>query len=123
MAEATAAGKLIAGRDKITDATAALFTGSVKIPERFIRTDEVQAAGEVVGEGETFDLPVVNMTSLLDPELSALETARLGSACREWGFFQVTINLRFTVIFFCVCVLHFDRESSLYIYRPVAAFL
>ncbi|OEL34839.1 Thebaine 6-O-demethylase [Dichanthelium oligosanthes] len=88
MAEA-AAGKTI-GRDKITDATAALFTDSVKIPERFIRTNKVLASGAVVGEDETFELPVVDMASLLDPELSALETAKLGSACRDWGFFQLT---------------------------------
>ncbi|PAN49208.1 hypothetical protein PAHAL_9G433700 [Panicum hallii] len=88
MAEA-AAGKLV-GRDKITDATAALFADSVKIPERFIRTNEVQAAGAVVaGEDEASELPVVDMARLLDPELSAQETAKLGSACREWGFFQL----------------------------------
>ena len=83
-----------AGRDKITDATAALFADSAKIPERFIRTNEVQAAGTVVvGEGEaSSELPVVDMARLLDPELSAQETAKLGSACREWGFFQVRIG-------------------------------
>ncbi|CAL4931519.1 unnamed protein product [Urochloa decumbens] len=76
----------MAGRDKIT----VLFTDSVEqIPERFIRTDEVQAAGAVVGEDETFELPVVDMAKLLDPKLSASETAKLGSACREWGFFQL----------------------------------
>ncbi|OEL34841.1 S-norcoclaurine synthase 1 [Dichanthelium oligosanthes] len=85
--EATAA-KLIC-REKITDATSALFADSVKIPERFIRSDEVQAAGAVVGEDETFELPVVDMAKLLDPELSAVETAKLGSACRDWGFFQL----------------------------------
>ncbi|CAN6324940.1 unnamed protein product [Urochloa humidicola] len=85
MAEA-GAGKAF-GRDKIT---AAFFTDSVEqIPERFIRTNEVQAAGAVVGEDETFELPVVDMAKLLDPELSASETAKLGSACREWGFFQL----------------------------------
>ena len=93
MAEA-AAGKLV-GRHKITDATAALFADSAKIPERFIRTNEVQAAGTVVvGEGEaSSELPVVDMARLLDPELSAQETAKLGSACREWGFFQVSMDM------------------------------
>jgi hypothetical protein len=91
MAEA-AAGKLV-GRHKITDATAALFADSAKIPDRFIRTNEVQAAGAVVaGEDEASELPVVDMARLLDPELSASETAKLGSACREWGFFQVRIG-------------------------------
>ncbi|CAN6300573.1 unnamed protein product [Urochloa humidicola] len=90
MAEEAAAGKVI-WRHKITDATAALFTDSVDhIPERFIRDNEVQAAGAVAGDDETFELPVVDMAKLLDPELLASETAKLGSACREWGFFQLT---------------------------------
>jgi hypothetical protein len=79
-------------RETITDAAAALFSAdSVKqIPERFIRTEEIQAAGAVVvGDDETFELPVVDMAKLLDPESSASETAKLGSACRDWGFFQV----------------------------------
>ncbi|CAL5032386.1 unnamed protein product [Urochloa decumbens] len=32
----------------------------------------------------------IDMEKLLDPESSALDTARLGSACRDWGFFQRT---------------------------------
>jgi hypothetical protein len=92
MADDATAGKLF-GREKITDATAALFTESAnKIPdERFIRTKEVQTAGAVVREEEMLELPVVDMASLVDPDSSASETAKLGSACREWGFFQVRI--------------------------------
>jgi len=93
MADDGSAGKLF-GREKITDATVALFTESAnKLPdERFIRTKEVQAAGAVVvGEDEMLELPVVDMASLVDPDSSASETAKLGSACREWGFFQVRI--------------------------------
>ncbi|CAD6211508.1 unnamed protein product [Miscanthus lutarioriparius] len=91
MADDGSAGKLF-GREKITDATVALFTESAnKLPdERFIRTKEVQAAGAVVvGEDEMLELPVVDMASLVDPDSSASETAKLGSACREWGFFQL----------------------------------
>ncbi|CAN6306296.1 unnamed protein product [Urochloa humidicola] len=87
-----AAAELIS-RDRITDdANATLFsTDSVKeIPDKFIRTDEVKAAGAVVSEFEPFELPVVDMGKLLDPELSASETAKLGSACSDWGFFQLT---------------------------------
>jgi hypothetical protein len=79
-------------RETITKAAAALFSAdSVKqIPERFIRTDEIHAAGAViVGDDESFELPVVDMAKLLDPESSALEVVKLGSACRDWGFFQV----------------------------------
>jgi hypothetical protein len=81
-------------RETITDDAAALFSDdSVKqIPERFIRTNEIHADGAVVGDGETFELPVVDMAKLLDPESSASETAKIGSACRDWGFFHVSID-------------------------------
>nr|CAB3495643.1 unnamed protein product [Digitaria exilis] len=86
----TAAPKLI-GRDRVTDAAATLFSAgddSGQIPDKFVRvrTDEVEATGE----DEAFELPVVDMAKLLDPELSASETAKLGSACRDKGFFQLT---------------------------------
>ncbi|KAL6662277.1 hypothetical protein ACP70R_000136 [Stipagrostis hirtigluma subsp. patula] len=84
-----AESKLIC-REKVTDATASLFADSVEVPERFIRTNEIQAAVVVVGEDEAHELPVIDMAKLLDPKSSALETAKLGSACRNWGFFQVT---------------------------------
>lgn len=96
MEETAAAAKLIS-RDKITDAAATLFStdDSIQIPERFVRADEVEAAGAVVGEDEALELPVVDMARLLDPELSVSETAKLGSACRDWGFFQVRIDIDF----------------------------
>ncbi|WVZ57244.1 hypothetical protein U9M48_007651 [Paspalum notatum var. saurae] len=82
---------MVVKRDRVTDAVAPSgFPDTVEIPERFIRTDEVRAS-VVVGEEEAaYELPVVDMASLLDPELSASETAKLGSACRDWGFFQLT---------------------------------
>nr|CAB3486898.1 unnamed protein product [Digitaria exilis] len=80
-----AASNKIIHRDEITDDA---FTDSEQIPEKYIRTDEV-SAGAVVGEDEAYELPVIDMARLLDPELSASETAKLGSACRDWGFFQL----------------------------------
>ncbi|TKW04075.1 hypothetical protein SEVIR_7G086000v4 [Setaria viridis] len=80
------ASNKIVHRDEITDDA---FTDSAHIPEKYIRTDEV-SAGAVVGEDEAYELPVIDMAKLLDPELSASETAKLGSACRDWGFFQLT---------------------------------
>ncbi|CAN6284394.1 unnamed protein product [Urochloa humidicola] len=80
--------KLI-NRDRITEAAATTFPDSAEIPERFVRSDDdVQAAVEDEASCEL--LPVVDMANLLDPELSASETAKLGSACRDWGFFQLT---------------------------------
>ncbi|CAN6284390.1 unnamed protein product [Urochloa humidicola] len=34
-----------------------------------------------------FELPVVDMAKLLDPELSPSETTKLSSACRDWVSF------------------------------------
>ncbi|KAF8715413.1 hypothetical protein HU200_027060 [Digitaria exilis] len=75
----TASNKIV-HRDEITEDA---FTDSAQIPEKYIRTDEV-SAGAVVGEDEAYELPVIDMARLLDPELSASETAKLGSACRDW---------------------------------------
>lgn len=79
----------IVNRDEITDAAMSMFAGdSVDIPESYIRTDEV-LADEVIGKDEAYELPVVDMARLVDPDLSAMEIQKLGSACRHWGFFQV----------------------------------
>ncbi|CAL4940211.1 unnamed protein product [Urochloa decumbens] len=81
----------IVNRDEITGAALSMFAGddSVEIPESYIRTEEV-LADEVVGKDEAYELPVVDMAKLLDPDSSAMETEKLGSACRHWGFFQLT---------------------------------
>ncbi|CAN6270385.1 unnamed protein product [Urochloa humidicola] len=80
-----ASNKLV-HRDEITDDA---FPDSVDIPEKYVRTDEV-STGAVVGEDEAYELPIIDMAKLLDPESAASETAKLGSACRDWGFFQLT---------------------------------
>ncbi|XP_052168793.1 2-oxoglutarate-dependent dioxygenase 11-like [Oryza glaberrima] len=80
-------------RDIITqDAAMAFADHHLHIPDRFVRADEVPAAGEVVvvgGDDESSELPVVDMARLLDPEHREEEIAWLGSACRSWGFFQL----------------------------------
>jgi hypothetical protein len=59
-----------------------------QIPERYIRVEET--AEEVIGVHEIFSaIPIINLNKLLDPESSKEECAKLGSACRQWGFFQV----------------------------------
>uniref|UniRef100_A0A0D9VVK9 Fe2OG dioxygenase domain-containing protein n=1 Tax=Leersia perrieri TaxID=77586 RepID=A0A0D9VVK9_9ORYZ len=80
----------VANRDAITEEVVAVFAESDFIPERYYRPDDV-LAGIVVGpdEDEAYDLPVVDMERLLDPELAEAEIAKLGSACRNWGFFQL----------------------------------
>ncbi|KAL6878198.1 hypothetical protein ACP4OV_012368 [Aristida adscensionis] len=86
------AGSELICREKITGSIAALFADLVQVPKRFIRTDEIQATG-VVSEDYMYELPIVDIANLHDLELSALETTKLGSACRDQGFFQL-INHR-----------------------------
>ncbi|KAF6985547.1 hypothetical protein CFC21_003399 [Triticum aestivum] len=62
---------------------------STVLPDRYARPDEV-GDGVVVGDDENYEVPLVDMARLLDPDSSEAETAKLGSACRDWGFFQLT---------------------------------
>lgn len=77
-------------RDEITEDTAAAFAGTTVIPDKYIWSDEIAREGVVVvaSDDESHKLiPVVDMASLLDG--SQEEIAKLGSACRDWGFFQL----------------------------------
>ncbi|PVH48283.1 hypothetical protein PAHAL_4G298800 [Panicum hallii] len=59
-----------------------------QIPERYIRVEE--AAEEVIiDHGISSAIPIIDVSKLLDPDSSKEECAKLGSACRQWGFFQV----------------------------------
>uniref|UniRef100_A0A453GKV6 Fe2OG dioxygenase domain-containing protein n=4 Tax=Triticinae TaxID=1648030 RepID=A0A453GKV6_AEGTS len=82
-------GDKVISRAEITDAASATFADSTVIPDRYARSDEVRD-GVVVGSDESYELPVVDMARLLHPEFSEAEIAKLGSACRDWGFFQLT---------------------------------
>lgn len=102
------ASEKVVNRDVITDAALSTFAGdySTDIPESYIRTDEVLAAEVVVGEDVAYELPVVDMAKLLDPDSSAMETEKLGYACRHWGFFQVQFIWKCIIIslaFGCAC--------------------
>ncbi|KAF2915808.1 hypothetical protein DAI22_09g067700 [Oryza sativa Japonica Group] len=83
-------------RDIITqDAAMAFADHHLHIPDRFVRADEVPAAGEVVvvgGDDESSEVPVVDMARLLDLEHREEEIAWLGSACRSWGSSRWLIN-------------------------------
>ncbi|GLT62259.1 hypothetical protein SLA2020_349090 [Shorea laevis] len=59
------------------------------IPPRYIRSDQQQVVSDT---GLVLEIPVINMQSLVsDDESMEAETelAKLDSACREWGFFQL----------------------------------
>ena len=60
------------------------------MPERYLSTDP--SAEEVVAsDDDTCTIPVIDLRKLLDLESSEEECAKLGSACLNWGFFQVHI--------------------------------
>jgi len=59
-----------------------------QIPERYIRLEET--AEEVIGGHDISSaIPIIDLNKLLDQQSSKEECAKLGSACRQWGFFQV----------------------------------
>ena len=69
-------------------ALAATMDGTSEIPDRYIRQE---AESEPVERADRYELPVVDLGLLLNPEVCQEEFARLEFACREWGFFQVRI--------------------------------
>ncbi|CAL4932221.1 unnamed protein product [Urochloa decumbens] len=58
------------------------------VPERYIRLEET--AEEVIGSQDISSaIPIIDLNRLLDPQSSKEECAELGSACKQWGFFQL----------------------------------
>ncbi|KAJ1297072.1 hypothetical protein BS78_01G350000 [Paspalum vaginatum] len=58
------------------------------VPERYL--SKVPSAEEVVAGGDsTCAIPVIDLDKLVDPRSSSSECAKLVSACRHWGFFQL----------------------------------
>ncbi|KAL6642700.1 hypothetical protein ACP70R_020881 [Stipagrostis hirtigluma subsp. patula] len=59
-----------------------------QIPERYIRVQE--GAEEVIGGRDISSaIPVIDLSKLLEPQSSKDECVKLGSACKQWGFFQI----------------------------------
>lgn len=58
------------------------------IPGRYIR-DEEGAEEVIVDHDISSAIPIIDVNNLLDPQSSKEECAKLGSACKHWGFFQV----------------------------------
>ena len=62
---------------------------SSKVPDQYIMP-EVETCSSVAEKG-SFELPIIDLAKLRDPQFSQAEIAKLGCACGEWGFFQVGI--------------------------------
>ncbi|KAF0928704.1 hypothetical protein E2562_006127 [Oryza meyeriana var. granulata] len=59
-----------------------------QIPERYIRAD-ANAEDVISMNDSTAAIPTIDLSRLLDPQSSDEETTKLGSACQQWGFFQL----------------------------------
>ena len=77
--------------EESVQAVTATIHDSGEVPKRYIRT-EIQA-DPVIADAEGYTLPTIDMSRLLNPEFSEDESAKLGSACEHWGFFQVCVHI------------------------------
>lgn len=77
------------GHEESVQALAEAFHDSGEVPERYIRP-EIDADPLTTDAGG-HALATIDMSRLLDPEFSEEESAKLGSACEHWGFFQVRV--------------------------------
>lgn len=59
------------------------------IPPRYIRPDQQQQQPVVSNLDSEIEFPIIDMLSLLSQETMEPELAKLDSASREWGFFQL----------------------------------
>ncbi|KAL6642694.1 hypothetical protein ACP70R_020875 [Stipagrostis hirtigluma subsp. patula] len=88
MAEISAKMKVeFINQDESVQVVADTIRSSGEVPERYVRP-EVKA-DPVIIDTEGYNLPIIDMSRLLNPEFSEEETAKLGSACEHWGFFQL----------------------------------
>jgi hypothetical protein len=70
-----------------------------KVPERYVRPHHDRPILSTITPLP--QLPVIDLSILLsqDLNLKGLELHKLHSACKQWGFFQVTTNLFFPIIY------------------------
>ncbi|KAJ0961982.1 hypothetical protein J5N97_029810 [Dioscorea zingiberensis] len=68
----------------------------MEIPERYIRPELDVGVTAICDDDDDDDesgsddkVPIIDMKRLLDPNSSLEESAKLHSACMDWGFFQV----------------------------------
>ncbi|KAG0460686.1 hypothetical protein HPP92_020983 [Vanilla planifolia] len=65
---------------------------SSEIPERYVRPERKEEdAVDVNGHdvSEIYSIPIIDFSRLANPVSSKEETAKLHSACEDWGFFQL----------------------------------
>ncbi|KAF0928710.1 hypothetical protein E2562_006133 [Oryza meyeriana var. granulata] len=74
-------------QDESVQVVADTVGSSGEIPERYVRAE--MEADPVINDADGHSLPVIDLSRLINPEFSKEEIAKLGSACEDWGFFQL----------------------------------
>ena len=81
----------------------------------------------VASDDSTCAIPVIDLRKLFDPESSEEECAKLGSACLNWGFFQVHICIDIHSRSMCSSLLDKGKDrlhpGCLKVRRPTSASL
>ncbi|XP_010919592.2 S-norcoclaurine synthase 1 [Elaeis guineensis] len=68
-------------------ALAAASNGLNEVPPRYLRPEA--EADPVARDGDSLEIPVIDMSRLLQSESSRDESTKLNLACEQWGFFQL----------------------------------
>ncbi|TKY49257.1 Thebaine 6-O-demethylase [Spatholobus suberectus] len=58
------------------------------VPQRYIQPQHEEA-------NSSLQIPVIDMHSLLSVEIGSSELDKLHLACKEWGFFQISLIFSF----------------------------
>jgi len=76
------------------------------VPQRYLQQQYYNEPSLFPDETLSQALPIINLKKLIHGEDTELELEKLNSACRDWGFFQVS-KLR--------CLLHFHFLTSFFL--------
>ena len=88
MAHARAAGSLPVAN--VQELAQTCSRSDEQVPERYIRA-EANTEDVITGyaNSSATAIPIIDLSKLYDPQSSHEECSKLGSACQQWGFFQV----------------------------------
>jgi len=88
MAHARAAGSLPVAN--VQELAQTCSRSDEQVPERYIRV-EAKIEDVITGyaNSSAIAIPIIDLSKLYDPQSSHEECSKLGSACHQWGFFQV----------------------------------
>jgi len=88
MAHARAAGSLPVAN--VQELAQTCSRSDEQVPERYIRA-EANTEDVITGyaNSSATAIPIIDLSKLYDPQSSHEECSKLGSACQQWGFFQL----------------------------------